>query len=420
MHSAPTRRLAVLAATATAFALTSLAFDEVAVRVLHGARRAPPPPRAPPTVRLAGLELFGEHANKALYVDAAARCPVPCTFVDAPPLPPLPASAAALGAALRDVDVLITYYFIKHLPLAGRANVSNARGARVRSALLVREAPPRFKWSALPPAGTYDYLLHYEPVPSATSVPWSMLHNARAVVAAARAALRRVPFAQRSPAVLYVSGRFDRKRNKMVEELQRAYEPGVHAYGRQLNNRPWPAGHEFDKGHVAQHYMFCVAIENCAYPAYVTEKYVDCVAHGAIPLWYGESGAVALPPNATIFWSGNAMRPGERTWPQSRQAVPLAAELHRVAHDEAAWRAYHAWLDDDDALGYGWGAQWTAMADESGPCRLCTHHAMAMAGFFDRNDWAHVNNRPSGVDEHGKIVAPRPPPPPPPPLSLTD
>ena len=42
-----------------------------------------------------------------------------------------------------------------------------------------------------------------------------------------------------------------------------------------------------DKISCLREFRFCLCLENCSYPGYVTEKIIDCLVAGVIPLYQG-------------------------------------------------------------------------------------------------------------------------------------
>lgn len=57
-----------------------------------------------------------------------------------------------------------------------------------------------------------------------------------------------------------------------------------------------------DKTDALKDYMFSIAIENCDYDCYFTEKLTDCFATGTIPVFYGTRGVDRyFNPNGIIF-----------------------------------------------------------------------------------------------------------------------
>ena len=79
-----------------------------------------------------------------------------------------------------------------------------------------------------------------------------------------------------------------------VDELGR--DGAVHALGACEHNVRWSSADEYPpRGtkpwELYKDYRWVLALENSAEPGYVTEKLVDAMASGAVPLYYGDSRA---------------------------------------------------------------------------------------------------------------------------------
>jgi hypothetical protein len=67
--------------------------------------------------------------------------------------------------------------------------------------------------------------------------------------------------------------------------LVEKYKPYADLYGRGINEIASKEDGLCD-------YMFSIAIENCSYGKYYTEKLTDCFATGTIPVWYGDESVL--------------------------------------------------------------------------------------------------------------------------------
>jgi hypothetical protein len=52
-------------------------------------------------------------------------------------------------------------------------------------------------------------------------------------------------------------------------------------------------------------YQFSIAIENYRLPAYISEKYLNCLLYETTPIYFGCENLSKIYPNTTIFLSGN-------------------------------------------------------------------------------------------------------------------
>lgn len=78
-----------------------------------------------------------------------------------------------------------------------------------------------------------------------------------------------------------------------------------------LSDRPDLESHTFGKGRTNEltekidglkDYMFSVAIENQSANSYVTEKFVDCILSGTVPLYFGASNISQYFPQGSYIW----------------------------------------------------------------------------------------------------------------------
>jgi alpha-1,3-fucosyltransferase 10 len=137
-----------------------------------------------------------------------------------------------------------------------------------------------------------------------------------------------------APAVLFLSAPQDRcGRLAYLTELM-AHLP-VDSYGKVLHNRDLdtPDQGRWSKVETVRRYKFCLAFENSIEPDYVTEKFFQALAAGAVPVYRGA-------PNIRDFWPG-----AECGIDAADFAGPaeLAAYLQALDQDDAAYRRYHAW-----------------------------------------------------------------------------
>ena len=82
-------------------------------------------------------------------------------------------------------------------------------------------------------------------------------------------------------------------------------------------------------------YKFVIAIENTLVPDYVSEKFFDALAAGAVPIYLGA-------PNIDEY------APGERAFVDARaprSVADVADEVRAALADPARYAAYHAWRE---------------------------------------------------------------------------
>ena len=122
------------------------------------------------------------------------------------------------------------------------------------------------------------------------------------------------------------------------------------------------------KQRAISHYMFYLAFENTIEPGYVTEKVMDALIAGVVPVYLGstEDCKKLLPhPKAAIFlddFRGDAQR--------------LGAYLQRLAANETAYEEHRAWRRTFDPV------KQSPLLLKSWPCSVCewavkTAHAAA-------------------------------------------
>jgi hypothetical protein len=78
-----------------------------------------------------------------------------------------------------------------------------------------------------------------------------------------------------------------------------------------LAHRPQLLDHTFGKGRALEiekkstvllPYMYSIAIENTSAPSYITEKFVDCIVSGAVPLYFGATDVGTYFPENSFIW----------------------------------------------------------------------------------------------------------------------
>jgi hypothetical protein len=84
-----------------------------------------------------------------------------------------------------------------------------------------------------------------------------------------------------------------RQRLAFVEELQR--HDCAEVFGRGMRDLP-------EKWDGLADYRYSVAIENCAYPDYWTEKIADCFLAGTVPFYYGCPNIFDYFPADSLVW----------------------------------------------------------------------------------------------------------------------
>jgi hypothetical protein len=97
---------------------------------------------------------------------------------------------------------------------------------------------------------------------------------------------------------MIVSEKNDTYGHKMRHAIVKAYEgqDKFDLYGRAYN--PIPDGKKED---VLKKYMFSIEIENCLEENYFSEKLIDCLALGTIPIYYGPQGVTNYFNNDAIL-----------------------------------------------------------------------------------------------------------------------
>lgn len=112
--------------------------------------------------------------------------------------------------------------------------------------------------------------------------------------------------------VVYIQKVSYLNRQNIVKEIMNNIE--VDSFGRDLNNKEWPKNiSRRNKVDILKKYKFCIAIENSVniwkngtkYEAttinndYVTEKLIDCLLAGSIPIYFGPKNIYKFLPHPT-------------------------------------------------------------------------------------------------------------------------
>lgn len=119
--------------------------------------------------------------------------------------------------------------------------------------------------------------------------------------------------------IVYIQKVSYKNRQYIVKEMMK-YLP-IDSYGRDLNNKKWPKYiNKKNKIDLLKQYKFCIAIENSIitwklggkYEAelinndYVTEKLVDCLIAGCIPIYFGPKNINLFLPNPNAIINFNS------------------------------------------------------------------------------------------------------------------
>ena len=124
-------------------------------------------------------------------------------------------------------------------------------------------------------------------------------------------------------------------RDALVSAIRDAGPLPLHAYGDCLNNMP-ASERAASKVDTLKRYKFCVTVENSVARDYVSEKVYDALVAGCVPIYYGAPNVADYVPHPDAIIDVSAF--------DSPAAV--AAELARLASDDAALAAKHAWRAD--------------------------------------------------------------------------
>ena len=150
-------------------------------------------------------------------------------------------------------------------------------------------------------------------------------------------------------------------RDEMVAAIAKAAGAAVpmHAYGECLNNMP-ASERAASKVDTLKMYKFCITIENSVSRDYVSEKVYDALVAGCVPIYYGAPNIADYVPHPDAIIDVS-MFDGP---------AAVAAELIRLASDDAALAAKHAWRAAPDT----WSSAFKQLVRSS---------AAAEAGEFD-------------------------------------
>jgi len=143
----------------------------------------------------------------------------------------------------------------------------------------------------------------------------------------------------RENAIAYVSSNCDTHtgRDELVKQVADLLKPHgipLHSFGACLNNMPRTARSE-SKIDTLRRYKFCVAIENSKDRHYVSEKVYDAFVAGCVPIYFGAPNVLDYVPHADAIIDLRALDGARQT----------ANEIARLAADDEAYAAKHAWRD---------------------------------------------------------------------------
>ena len=153
-------------------------------------------------------------------------------------------------------------------------------------------------------------------------------------------------------------------RDAIVFQMAQVLEPlGVplRALGACLNNMPRVA-RSGSKIEALRPYKFCVATENSEDDHYVSEKVYDALVAGCVPIYFGAPNILDCVPHRDAIIDVRALG-------GARQA---AEEIARLAFDDAAYAAKHAWRDRPSTWSQGFKRlQAQTWCDGVGPFDKC-------------------------------------------------
>lgn len=143
----------------------------------------------------------------------------------------------------------------------------------------------------------------------------------------------------REDAIAYINSNCDTStgRDELVKDVADLLKPlgiPLHSFGACLNTMPRTARSE-SKIDTLRHYKFCVAIENSKDRHYVSEKVYDAFVAGCVPIYFGAPNVLDYVPHADAIIDLRALGGARQT----------ANEIARLAADEEAYAAKHAWRD---------------------------------------------------------------------------
>jgi len=170
----------------------------------------------------------------------------------------------------------------------------------------------------------------------------------------------------RENAIAYVNSNCDTStgRDELVKEMADLLKPlgiPLHSFGACLNNMPRTKRSE-SKIDTLRRYKFCVAIENSKDRHYVSEKVYDAYVAGCVPIYFGAPNVLDYVPHADAIIDLRALGGASQT----------ANEIERLAADEEAYAAKHAWRDRPGTWSDGFKRlQVRTWRDGAGPFEKC-------------------------------------------------
>jgi len=89
-------------------------------------------------------------------------------------------------------------------------------------------------------------------------------------------------------------------RDQIIRQLSNSFS--LDSYGTFKNNTYGPyGGDEYDKIRVSSKYTHTLAIENCKYPGYTSEKLLHAIAAGTIPIYWGSTETLSKYFNSKLI-----------------------------------------------------------------------------------------------------------------------
>ena len=180
----------------------------------------------------------------------------------------------------------------------------------------------------------FDYLAYFDRETSA--VWWPFGPTVRSMLQDFKFFVR--PRENRVPGVAWLATDCKPLRATIAQEIADKFP--VFSIGSCQNNAAAPSGlpgrGDGSAGFqdLMSNYMFYFAVENGgACPAYATEKVFLALARGSVPIYFGDDKAIATMPSNDSFVDLRTFDTPEK----------LAARLHAIATDQAAYDKVHAW-----------------------------------------------------------------------------
>lgn len=182
-------------------------------------------------------------------------------------------------------------------------------------------------------------------------------------------------FRKRRNEIVYIQRVRYRKRHYFVQRIMKYFK--VDSYGNDLHNKDWPTDIPKEKKvELLKKYKFCLAIENSVitwnegnkYEAaainndYVTEKLIDCLKAGTIPIYFGPKNVdLFLPhPDAIINLSN------------FNSIENLTNYIIKVRDNVSLMKKHLKWCNDDNSISKQWYKRFN-YDFKFNYCKICNH-----------------------------------------------